>query len=196
MGAYRREKWPTQSIFSLCLFCTLLVLLSSCSQVAEENSIDAQEEIPDAQFADIIRKEYREGKLSMQFSAKSASWYKTDQRLEVEELSFITYNGDDGSVSASGDAEKAVFYEVSGDAEFSGYVHLQSSEGDASFESTKLSYKRSLDVFETPHDTEVLIKVGNQLLLAGNGLLFDVKQQYYHIQENVHGSVNQQDEVE
>jgi len=70
-------------------------------------------------------------------------------------------------------------------------VHLQSAEGDASFETTKLSYKRSLDVFETLNDAEVQIKVGNQLLLAGNGLLFDVKQQYYHIEKNVHGSVNQ-----
>ena len=191
MGVYRREEWLIECIFSLCLLFALIVLLSSCSQVTEENSLAAKEDIPDAQFYDLIRNEYREGKLSMQFSAKHASWYETDRRLEVEELAFITYNGDDGSISAYGDAQHAILYEISGDAEFSGHVHLQSAEGDACFEAFELSYRRSLDVFETPFDAEVLIKVGNQLLLAGNGLLFDVKQQYYHIEKNVHGSVNQ-----
>lgn len=92
MGVYRREEWLIECIFSLCLLFALIALLSSCSQVTEENSLTAKKDIPDAQFYDLIRNEYREGKLSMQFSAKHASWYETDRRLEVEELAFITYN--------------------------------------------------------------------------------------------------------
>jgi len=69
MGVYRREEWLIKCIFSLCLLFALIALLSSCSQVTEENSLAAKEDIPDAQFYDLIRKEYREGKLSMQFSA-------------------------------------------------------------------------------------------------------------------------------
>lgn len=175
----------------LCLVCVLSLLFPSCGQQAEESTSDAQAEVPDARFVDLTRKEYRGGKLSMQISARLATWYEADQRLEIEGLAFTTYNTDDGSVSASGEADKAVFYEASGDAEFSGHVQVRSAEGDVSFETKKITYKRALDIFETPNDAEVVIKAKEQLLMAGKGLLFDVKQKYYEIRENVSGSVNQ-----
>jgi LPS export ABC transporter protein LptC len=192
MGGYKKAlKRPLRLIVVLCLACTLSLVASSCSQQLEENTNAAQSEPPDARFVDLTRKEYRGGKLSMQISAHLARWYEADQRLEIDSLAFTTYNTDDGSVSASGEADKAVFYETSGDAEFSGYVHVRSAEGDVSFETKKITYKRALDIFETPDDTDVVIKAKDQLLMAGKGLLFDVKQKYYEIRENVSGSVYQ-----
>jgi type II secretory pathway component PulK len=111
--------------------------------------------------------------------------------LEIEGLTFTTYDTENGSVSASGEANKAVLYEASGDAEFSGYVCVRSAEGDVSFETQKITYRRALDVFETPDDIDVVIKAKDQLLMAGKGLLFDVKQKYYEIPTNVSGSVHQ-----
>lgn len=177
--------------FVLYLACLLPLSLSSCNQQLEEDADAAQTETPDARFVDLTRKEYRSGKLSMQISAQRAAWYEADQRLEIEGLTFTIYDTDDGSVSASGEADRAVFYEASGDAEFSGYVHVRSAEGDVSFETQKITYRRALDVFETPDDIDVVIKAKDQLWMAGQGLLFDVKQKYYEIRANVSGSVNQ-----
>jgi len=192
MGGYKiAPKRLFRFALVLYLACLLPLALSSCGQQVEESTSAAQAEVPDAHFTDLTRKEYRGGKLSMQVSAHRAAWYETDQRLEIEGLTFIIYNTDDGSVSASGEADKAVFYEASGDAEFSGYVHVKSAEGDVSFETEKITYRHALDVFETPNDADVVIKAKNQLLMAGKGLLFDVKQKYYEIRENVSGSVNQ-----
>lgn len=127
----------------------------------------------------------------MRITAQLATWYESDQRLEIEHLAFTTFNTDDGSVTASGEAEKATFYESSGDIEFSGYIHLKSAEEDISFETDHLTYKRALDIFETPLDSDVAIHAKNQLFMAGKGLLFDVKQKYYEIRESISGSVYQ-----
>ena len=176
-------------ILALYLVGHLTLFFFSCSQYIEENTDGAQAETPDACFVDLTRKEYRGGKLSMQISARRAAWYASDQRLEIEGLTFTTYDADEGSVSASGEADRAVFYEASGDAEFSGYVCVRSAEGDVSFETQKLTYRRALDVFETPADADVVIKAKDRLWMAGKGLLFDVKQKYYEILTDVSGSV-------
>lgn len=169
----------------------LTLLFLSCSPQPDENATTPPTQEPDARFTDLTRKEYRGGVLSMQIQAREASWFEDDQRLEISGLSFSTYNTEDGAVSATGEADKAIFYETSGDAEFSGYVHVLSADGDVSFETTQITYKRALDVFETSGGTEVTIKAKNQLLMAGKGLLFDVKQKYYEIRDSVNGSVYQ-----
>lgn len=192
MGVQKKARKPeSRFTFVLCCICLLAMALFSCGQQVEETADSAQAEAPDATFVNLTRKEYRGGILFMQISARDAKWYEADQRLEIDGLTFTTYNTDDGSASSSGEADKAVFYEASGDAEFSGYVHVKSAEGDVSFEASQITYKRNLDLFETRDDTEVTIKAKNQLLMAGKGLLFDVKQKYYEIRENVSGSVYQ-----
>jgi len=176
---------------ALCLLSLCMSVLLACSPPAEDVTQSAQAEAPDARFSDLTRDEYRNGKHSMRITAQLATWYEPDQRLEIEHLAFTAFNTDDGSISASGEAEKATFYESSGDIEFSGYVHLKSAEGDISFKTDHLAYKRALDIFETPLDSDVTINAKNQLFMAGRGLLFDVKQKYYEIRESVSGSVYQ-----
>ncbi len=190
MGGYKKApRSLVRFILVLCLVGHLTLFFFSCSQYIEENADGAQAETPDASFVDLTRKEYRGGKLSMQISARRAAWYESDQRLELEGLTFTTYDIDKGAASASGEADRAVFYEASGDAEFSGYVCVRSAEGDVSFETQTLTYRRALDVFETHADADVVIKAKDQLWMAGKGLLFDVKQKYYEILTDVSGSV-------
>jgi LPS export ABC transporter protein LptC len=191
MGGYKKAPRDlAHFLLVLSLASHLTLSLFSCSHPLEEYTDDGvQTEIADASFVDLTREEYRGGKLSMQISAHRASWYESDQRLEIEGLTFTTYDTVDGSVSASGEADKAVFYETSGDAEFSGYVCVRSAEGDISFETSTLLYRRALDVFETPAEAEVVIKAKDRLWMAGQGLLFDVKQKYYEIQRGISGSV-------
>ncbi len=169
----------------------LVFLFSSCSPQPDETANVALTLEPDAHFTDLTRQEYRSGKLSMQIQAREASWFEDEQRLEISGLSFINYNTEDGTIAATGEADKALFHETSGDAEFSGFVHVVSADGDVLFETTQIRYKRALDIFETSDGTEVIIKAKNQLLMAGKGLLFDVKQKYYEIRSGVNGSVYQ-----
>jgi len=192
MGGYKKTP-GRRARFFLVLYLAghLTLFFFSCSHNLEDNTDGTPTETPDASFVDLTRKEYRGGKLSMQISARRASWYESDQRLEIEGLTFTTYDTENGSVSSSGEADRAILYEASGDAEFSGYVCVRSAEGDVSFETQKVTYRRALDVFETPDDTDVVIKAKDQLLMAGKGLLFDVKQKYYEIPTNVSGSVHQ-----
>jgi len=90
----------------------------------------------------------------MQISARRALWYESDQRLEIEGLTFITYDTENGSVSSSGEADRAVLYEASGDAEFSGYVCVRSAEGDVSFE-TQRSRTDGLSTYSKPPTTSM-----------------------------------------
>ncbi len=169
----------------------LALLFFSCEPQTSETANATSVREPDASFTNLTRQEYRAGKLSMRIQANEASWYEDEHRLDISDLSFITYNIEDGSVAATGEADKAIFHETSGDAEFSGFVHVVSADGDVSFEMTQINYKRALDIFETSDGTEVVIKAKNQLLMAGKGLLFDVKQKYYEIRSGVSGSVYQ-----
>ncbi len=192
LGSLRKPRSiPLRGVAGLLGVVALALLLASCGPQPDEtlNAASAQE--PDAHFADLTRQEYRSGKLSMRIQAREASWYEDEQRLEISGLSFINYNTEDGTIAATGEADTAIFHETSGDAEFSGFVHVVSADGDVSFETTQITYKRALDVFEASDGTEVLIKAKNQLMMAGNGLLFDVKQKYYEIRSGVNGSVYQ-----
>lgn len=169
----------------------MILLLVSCGPQPEDAAAAATAREADAHFVDLTRQEYRAGALSMRIQAHEASWYEDEQRLEIRGLSFITYSADDGSVAATGEADRAVFHETSGDAEFSGYVRLVSADGAVSFETSRIDYKRALDIFETPEGTDVTIEAKQQLVMAGTGLLFDVKQKYYEIRNSVSGSVYQ-----
>lgn len=191
MSIKKGDKIRSAGTFGLLALLGWSLVLWSCSPKVDENSALPPIQTPDAHFVDLTRKEYRGGVLSMYIQARESSWYEDDQRLEVEGLSFVLYNTEDNSISAEGEADKAVFWEASGDVEFSGYVRVTSTEGDVSFETEKITYKRALDLFQTPNDADITIKAKNQLLMAGKGLLFDVKQKYYEIQKSIHGSVHQ-----
>lgn len=167
----------------------IVLLAASCAQPSEDTLSVTETEIPDARFVNLTRLEYRDGTLSMRISARKAEWFESDRRLRIEGLEFTTYRTSDGSVAATGRADLAILYESSGDAEFSGYIEVYSLEDDVSFETDRLNYRRALDTFETPPESEVLVKARNQLIMSGRSLLFDATRQYYEVREGVKGSV-------
>jgi len=177
-----------QSIRALGILIIAL-LTSSCAQPSEDALPVTDTEVPDARFANLTRLEYRDGALSMRISAKKAEWFESDRRLRIEGLEFTTYRTADGSVAATGRADLAILYESSGDAEFSGYIQVRSLEDDVTFETDRINYRRALDTFETPPESEVLVKARNQLIMSGRSLLFDATRQYYEVREGVKGSV-------
>jgi len=191
MSIEKGDKIRSARTFGLLALLGCSLVLWSCSPKIDENASLPPIQTPDAHFVNLTRKEYRSGILSMYIQARESSWYEDDQRLEVEGLSFVLYNTEDNSISAEGEADNAVFWEMSGDVEFSGFVRVTSAEGDVSFETEQLTYIRALDLFQTPNDADVTIKAKDQLLMAGKGLLFDVKQKYYEILKSIHGSVYQ-----
>ncbi len=167
----------------------IVLLTASCAQPVEDTLLVTDTEMPDARFLNLTRLEYRDGMLSMRISARKAEWFESDRRLRIEGLEFTTYRVTDGSITAQGQADLAILYESSGDTEFSGYILFRSLEDEVTFETDHLTYRRALDTFETPTESEVLVKARDQLILSGRSLLFDATRQYYELRDGVKGSV-------
>lgn len=177
----------TSTLLQRAISLVLLVLLASCSQNLDDLDTSPAVEPPDAVFTNVTRTEYRNGQVVLVIHARSASWFDTDRRLEIEGLSFTSY--DEGKPSATGQADRALLHEDTGDIDFTGFVTFSSADGEASFETTKLTYRRALERLETSDDTPVLVKGRNLFVLSGQGLLFDIKNRYFELRQNVQGTI-------
>ncbi|MDH7484515.1 MAG: LPS export ABC transporter periplasmic protein LptC [Spirochaetales bacterium] len=177
----------TSAILHRTISLVLLVLLASCSQSLDDQDTSPSVEPPDAVFTNVTRTEYRNGQVALVIHARSASWFDTDRRLEIEGLAFTSY--DNGKPSATGQADHALLHEDTGDIDFSGFVTFSSADGEASFETERLTYRRALERLETSDDTPVLVKGRNLFVLSGQGLLFDIKNRYFELKQNVQGTI-------
>lgn len=170
------------------LFFALLLLFSSCS-LAEESSTLAQDELPEAVFYNYQRKDFDETGLSFIARAERAEYFKEKRLLVIHSLSFEDIGEDGRTVTASGEAEEAYYYEDTGDAEVKGMVRIRSLEENASFETDRLKYFAATESLEGGPEDPVLVRVGEKLFLQGRGFFADVREKTFAFRGGVEGMI-------
>jgi LPS export ABC transporter protein LptC len=121
--------------------------------------------------------------------ADKAEYFQEKGLLVIYNVSFEELSEDGKEVLHSGESEKVVYYEDTGDAEFSGFVRLVSNEEDASFETSSLKYFSATQTIEGNSDTTVIVRVGETLFIRGAGFFADLREKAFAFREGAQGIV-------
>ena len=165
------------------------LLAASCS--LEEPAADpaSLEERPDATFIGFSREEVENGIITFAATAERAEYFQEKGLLVIYNVVFEDRGTEGGSPKSTGQADKAVYHEDTGDAEFSGFVQLNSLEEDASFETSSLSYRSATQTIEGASDNPVIVKVGIKLFMQGMGFFADIQSKAFAFRNGVQGFV-------
>ena len=146
--------------------------------------------LPDAVFMDFSREQVVKGIVTFRASAEKAEYFKDTGTLTVYKAVFQDFGESGGSVQFSGEADKVVWHEDTGDAELSGYVRLYSKAEDASFETGSLKYHHVLDTVEGAEGDTVVVRIGHKLILRGMGFFADIGKKAYAFRQGASGIVS------
>ena len=163
------------------------VLAASCSleePVADSASLA---EKPDATFIGFSREEVENGIVTFAATAERAEYFQEKGLLVIYDVVFEDRGSGGDSPKSTGRADKAVYHEDTGDAEFSGFVQLNSLEEDASFETSSLSYHSATQTIEGAPDDPVIVKVGRKLFMQGMGFFADIQSKAFAFRNGVQG---------
>ena len=153
----------------------------------EGGSLAAAGERPDAVFRNFSREEVEDGVVVFSAKAAKAEYFRDSGLLVIYDVTFEDRGKEGGSPKATGKADKAVYHEDTGDAEFSGFVRLYSEEEDASFETTELRYLSATQTIEGGADVAVLVKTGSGLFLRGMGFFADIQSKAFAFRNGAQG---------
>ena len=172
-------------------FAVLLAMLSaaSCSLSEAEIALAGQEEKPDAVFTGFSRDEIEKGIVTFTAKAERAEYFQDKGLLVIYKVVFEDRGPEGGSPKSTGEADKAVYHEDTGDAEFSGFVRLYSKEEDAAFETNSLRYFSATQTIEGAPDDTVIVRVGQKLFLHGTGFFADIQAKSFAFRNGVQGSL-------
>jgi len=165
------------------------VLAASCSldePVADPASL---EERPDATFIGFSREEVENGIVTFTATAERAEYFQEKGLLVIYDVVFEDRGSGGGSPKSTGQADKVVYHEDTGDAEFSGFVQLNSLEEDTSFETSSLSYRSATQTIEGAPDNPVIVKVGTKLFMQGMGFFADIQSKAFAFRNGVQGVI-------
>lgn len=171
------------------LFCVTVFALVSCSMPQGETEAASQDETPDVVFYGFSREEVEDGVVVFSAKAEKAEYFEDQGLLVITNVVFEDRGKEGGSPKATGEAERAVYHEDTGNAEFSGYVRLYSKEENAAFEAKELNYIASSQTIEGPADDPVIVRVGQQLFLHGTGFFADVQKKAFSFRNGVQGTI-------
>lgn len=182
---------PPRFLRALSLAAILAVGLLAASCSLEEPAADpaSLEERPDATFIGFSREEVENGIITFAATAERAEYFQEKGLLVIYNVVFEDRGPDGGSPKSTGQADKAVYHEDTGDAEFSGFVQLNSLEEDASFETSSLSYRSATQTIEGASDNPVIVKVGIKLFMQGMGFFADIQSKAFAFRNGVQGFV-------
>ncbi|MGB4587525.1 MAG: LPS export ABC transporter periplasmic protein LptC [Rectinemataceae bacterium] len=182
---------PPRFLRALSLAAILAVGLLAASCSLEEAVVDpaSLEERPDVTFIGFSREEVENGIVTFAATAERAEYFQEKGLLVIYNVVFEDRGPDGGSPKSTGQADKAVYHEDTGDAEFSGFVQLNSLEEDASFETSSLSYRSATQTIEGASDNPVIVKVGIKLFMQGMGFFADIQSKAFAFRNGVQGFV-------
>jgi LPS export ABC transporter protein LptC len=166
-----------------------LVLAASCGLADVEPPREAQEERPTAIFTGFRREEVTKGMVSFYAEAERAEYYQDQKLIIVYNLRFEERGEDGKEIVSEGEAQKAVYHEDTGDAEFSGYVRLASKAEDASFETSNLKYFSATQTLEGGPDTPVIARVGQRLFMKGQGFFANIGESAFTFANGTEGTL-------
>jgi LPS export ABC transporter protein LptC len=174
-------------LFFAALFAMLLS--ASCSLPETESALSAREASPDAVFIGFSRDEIENGIVTFTARAERAEYFQDKGLLVIYNVVFEDRGAEGGSAKSTGEADKAVYHEDTGDAEFSGFVRLYSKEEDTVFETSDLRYFSATQTIEGAPDNSVIVKVGQKLFLHGMGFFADIQAKSFAFRNGVQGSL-------
>jgi len=171
------------------LLLAAILTFFSCS-MAEETEVPAQDGgLPDAAFTSFSREEVTKGIVTFTAKAEKAEYFKNSGILVVYKATFEDRGEEGGEVKSSGEADKVIWHEDTGDAELSGFIRLYSKAEDASFETSSLKYHQATQTIEgNPKDT-VIVRVGEKFLLKGMGFFADIGKKAFAFREGAQGII-------
>lgn len=174
------------SFLGLVVLVALLPLFS-CS-LSEELGTEAEKDgSPDAVFTGFSREEVKGGIVTFRAAAERAEYFKDSGTLVVYKASFEDLGKDGGEAEFSGEAEKVVYHEDTGDAELSGFIRLHSREEDASFETSFVTYHAATETIEGKPGEGVVVRVGDKLLLKGMDFFADIGRKAFAFRQGAQG---------
>lgn len=174
-------------LFFAALFAILLT--ASCSLSEAESGLPNRDASPDAVFIGFSRDEIENGVVTFTAKAERAEYFQDKGLLVIYKVVFEDRGPGGGSAKSTGEADKAVYHEDTGDAEFSGYVRLYSKEEDTAFETSDLRYFSATQTIEGAPDNPVIVRVGQKLFLHGMGFFADIQAKSFAFRNGVQGSL-------
>lgn len=173
--------------FTTLILPVFFALAISCSIPEGGDDAAAAGEKPDAVFMNFSREEVEDGIVVFSAKADKAEYFRDRGLLVIYNVTFEDRGKEGGSPKTTGEAEKAVYHEDTGDAEFSGFVRLYSKEEDASFETSELKYLSATQTIEGAADLTVIVKTGSKLFLRGMGFFADIRAKAFAFRNGVQG---------
>jgi LPS export ABC transporter protein LptC len=144
-------------------------------------------EKPSAVFYGFTHTVMSEGVKLLELKAEKAESYDAAGKTLLHEVSFTEYDRASGEPSASGEAEEAVFYTDTENAEFSGSIKIKSLRDDASLAAEHLSWDGKAKTLAGGLDRTVEIERGDGSWVRGAGFSADARRRSYSYREAVEG---------
>lgn len=164
-----------------------LALASSCSIPSAADAAEPVEERPDAVFTGFRREEVVRGIVTFVATAERAEYFQDRGLLVVYGVSFEDRGEEGGAAKATGQADKVVYHEDTGDAECSGFIQIRSLAEDVTFETTALNYRSAGQTLEGASGDAVVVKVGKKLFIQGSGFFADIQAKAFAFREGASG---------
>lgn len=185
----RRENKPQHCLISAMAVFAAMVMLVSCSVRNEESPTQTSDDTPDIVFFGYSREEVNNGVVTFKASAEKAEYFQEQRKLVIYNVRFEDRGESGQTMLSEGEAEKAIYYEDTGNAEFSGFISIRSYEEDASFETSALRYDAATQTLEGDAKTTAVVQVGTKLFLHGMGFFADIQNKAFSFRNGVSGSI-------
>jgi LPS export ABC transporter protein LptC len=180
------------SFFRAASLAAIFILASSltgCQSPSRDDVVLAEEGSPDLVFYGFSREEVEKGIVVFTAKAQKAEYFEGNGLLVIHGVEFRDMGADGRGPVATGQADKVVYHEDTGNAEFSGFVTLHSIAEEARFETDSLVYNASTQTIEGPMANAVIVRIGSDLILKGSGLFADISAKAFSFRNGVSGTI-------
>jgi LPS export ABC transporter protein LptC len=177
---------PTGKI-ALILTLAMMALAASCSMSEADAALALKEDEPDATFLGFSREEVENGVVTFSAKAERAEYFQDRGLFVIYNIVFEDRGPEGGKAEATGEADKALYHEDTGDAEFSGFVQIHSPDEDTYFETSGLNYFSATRTIEGLPDNPVIVKVGEKLFIQGMGFFADIQEKAFSFRDGAQG---------
>lgn len=173
------------------IFLALFLLAASCGIPPgdEAAATGTEADTPDAVFLNYQREEVKGGTVTFFAKAEKVEYYQDQGKLVLHNIYFEDRGEDGIAVNATGEAEKAVYFEDTQDAELSGFVRIESRAEDVVFETASLKYRSATQTLEGGMFDPVIVRVGSKIFMHGNGFFADVKEKAFAFRNGAQGTM-------